>query len=82
MSLLETVYSELREQNVNPLTAVDLCGGLRRMNRAQQWVFLRKVQGFTQEEIGQEMRCRQQRISETINGPLHVLASILAYSQA
>ena len=82
MSLVDAIYEDLKSQDIKTETAVDLCHNLTRLNRCQQWVFLRRVQGYTQSEIGHELSAGQQRVSEIIHGPLHVLASILEYSQA
>jgi predicted transcriptional regulator len=82
MSLVDAIYEDLRDQNVKTDTAVDLCRNLSRMNRKQQWVFLRKAQGYTQEEIGHELHRDRSGVSRIISGPLHVLASLLEYSNA
>ena len=81
MSLVDTIYGSLKEQDIKTDTAVDLCHNLTRLNRCQQWVFLRRVQGYTQTEIANEMCSRQQRVSEIIQGPLYTLVSILEYAR-
>jgi DNA-directed RNA polymerase specialized sigma subunit len=81
MSLIDAVYGSLREQDVKTETAVDLCRNLSRLNKSQQWVFLRKTQGYSQEEIGHELHRHRSRVSRIITGPLHSLASLLESAQ-
>jgi hypothetical protein len=80
MSIMDTIYRELREQDIGTDVALYMCQGLHDMTLRHQYVFLRRVQGYSQTEIGNELHRHQKGISEMIRGPLHAVASILEYS--